>query len=125
MTPMLRADDSRWSLDEPELSPCHPAEDVGPPSGLTASRADLVIWWRRRFAVLEAENARVRDLFIQALGESQGYRAVLQAALDALHTQWQRHDRLREQHRRLRDEYRSHRERVLRDEHRAGRRTVK
>ena len=122
MTPMQRADEIRWSLDEPELAPCHPSEDVGRPSGLTASRADLVTWWRWRYAALKAENGRVGDLLIQALGESQGYRAVSQAAVDALHEQARRHDRLREQHHRLRDEYRSHRARVLRDEQRAGRR---
>ena len=123
-TPMLSADDIRWSLDEPELSPCHPVEDVGPPSGLTASRADLVVWWRWRYAALGAENAGLADLLVQALGEAQGYRQVLQAALDALCEEACRHGRLREQHRRLRDEYRSHRERVLRDEQRAGRRNA-
>ena len=123
VTLMRRADEIRWSLDEPEPATREPAVAVNPPSGLTASRADLVVWWRWRFAVLEVENASVRDLLIQALGESQGYRAVLQAALDALREQARRHDRLGEQHRRLRDEYRSHRERVLGDEHRTGRRT--
>ena len=121
---MLRVGEIRWSLDDPEQpAACHVAADVGPPSGLTASRADLVIWWRWRYAALEAENARVGDLLVQALGESQGYRVVLQAALDALREQAGRHDRLCEQHRRLRDEYRSHRESVLHDEQRAGRRT--
>ncbi len=124
MTVMLRADEIRWSLADPgQPEACQVAEDVGPPAGLTASRADLVIWWRWRYAVLEADNARVSDLLALALGESQGYRVVLQAALDALYTQARRHDRLHEQHRRLRDEYRSYRERVLRDEQRAGRRT--
>ena len=122
---MLRANEIRWALDDPEQpATCHVAADIGPPSGLTASRADLVIWWRWRFATLEAENARVGDLLVQALGESQGYRAVLQAALDALREQARRHDRLREQHRGLRVEYRSHRARVLRDEQRAGRRNA-
>ena len=121
---MLRADEICWSLADPgQPAACHVAEDVGPPAGLTASHDDLVIWWRWRYAALEAENARVGDLLVQALGESQGYRAVLQAALDVLHEQAGRHDRLREQHRRLRDEYRGHRERALRDEHRASRRT--
>ena len=120
---MLRADEIRWSLDESEPATREPAVAVNPPSGLTASRADLVVWWRWRFAVLKAESARVRDLLIQALGESQGYRAVLQAVLDALHELGRRHNRLRDQHRRLRDEYRRHRERVLRGEHRTGRRT--
>ncbi len=124
MTVMLRADEIRWSLaDADQPAACHVAEDVSPPSRLTASRADLVIWWRWRYAALEAENARAGDLLVQALGESQGYRAVLQAALDALGKQARQHDRLSEQHRRLRDEYRSHRERVLRDEQRTGRRT--
>ena len=125
MTVMLRADEIRWSpADSAQPAACHVAEDVGPPSGLTASRTDLVIWWRWRYAVLKAENARVGDLLAQALGESQGYRVVLQAALDALQEQAHQHDQLREQHRRLRDEYRSHRERVLRDEPGAGRRTA-
>ena len=63
------------------------AEDVGPPSGLTASRQDLVIWWRWRYAVLQAENAKVSALLDQVLGETQGYRVALQVALDALHEQ--------------------------------------
>ena len=125
MTVMLHVNEIRWSLDDPgQPAACHVAEGVGSPSGLTASRADLVIWWSWRYSELLSENARVGNLLVQALGESQGYRAVLQAALDALHEQGRRHDRFREQHRRLQDEYRSHRERVLRDEHRAGRRTV-
>ena len=112
---MLRVGEIRWSLDDPEQpAACHVAADVGPPSGLTASRADLVVWWRWRYAALGAENAGLADLLVQALGEAQGYRQVLQAALDALCEQACRHGRLREQHRRLRDEYRSHRERVLR-----------
>ena len=112
---MLRADEIRWSLDEPEPATREPAVAVNPPSRLTASRADLVVWWRWRYAALEAENARLAGLLVQALGESQGYRAVLQAVLDALHELGRRHNRLRDQHRQLRDEYRSHRERVLRD----------
>ena len=124
MTVMPRADEIRWSLaDCPQPAACHVAEDVGLPSGLTGSREDLVIWWRWRYAVLQAENARVGDLLAQALSESQGYRVVSQAALDALREQALRHGRLQDQHRRLRDEYRSHRERVLQDEQRAGRRT--
>ena len=56
MTVMLRADEIRWSLaDSDQPAACRMAEDVGPPSGLTASRADLVIWWRWWYAVLEAE----------------------------------------------------------------------
>ena len=75
---MVRADEIRWSLADPEQpAACHIAEDVGPPSGLTASRQDLVIWWRWRYAALKAENARVIDLLAQALGESQGYRVVV------------------------------------------------
>ena len=121
MTATLRADEIRWSLADPEPpAASHVPEDLSPPSGLTASRADLVIWWRWRYAVLKAENARVGDLLVQALGESQGYRAVLQAALDALRTQARRHDRLLEQHHHLRDEYRRFRERVLRDDRRAA-----
>ncbi len=117
MTATLRADEIRWSLDDPEQpAACHLAEDVCPPSGLTASRADLVIWWRWRFSTLEAENARVGDLLVQALGESQGYRQVSQAAVDALHEQGRRHDRLCDQHNRLRAEYRHLRETLLRDD---------
>ena len=78
---MLRADEVRWSLDDPEQPPaCHVAEDVGPPSGLTASRADLVTWWRWRYSTLKAENARLADLLGQALSEAQGYRQALQAS---------------------------------------------
>ena len=91
---------------------------VDPPHGLTASRADLVVWWRWRFAALQGELTRLEDLLVQVLGESQSYRAVLQSAFDALHEQRHQHDRPPEQHRRLRDEYRDHRERVRRDEHR-------
>ena len=69
MALMVRADEIRWSLADPEQpAACHIAEDVGPPSGLTASRQDLVIWWRWRYAALKAENARVIDLLAQALG---------------------------------------------------------
>ena len=125
VTVFPRADKIRWSLDGPEQPAASQiADGVGPPPVLTDSRADLVIWWRWRYAVLKAENARVGNLLVQALGESQGYRVVLQAAFDALHEQARRHDRLREQYRRLRDEYRSHRERTLRNEPRSGRRAV-
>ena len=119
VTLILRADEIRWSLDEPEPATREPAVAVNPPSGLTASRADLVTWWRWRYAMLTAENALVSDLLVQAIGEAQGYRVVLQAALDALHTQEHQHARLREQHRRLHDAYRDHRARVLRDDRRA------
>jgi len=120
---MLYADEMRWSLgDHRQPTARYVAEDVSLPLGLTASRADLVVWWRWRYAALGAENAGLADLLLQALGEAQGYRQVLQAALDALCEEACRHGRLREQHRRLRDEYRSHRERVLRDEQRTGRR---
>ena len=91
---------------------------VNPPSGLTASRADLVAWWRWRYAALDGKRARVAALFVQALSEAQCYRAVVQAVLDALHELGRRHNRLRDQHRQLRDEYRSYRERVLRDDRR-------
>ena len=124
MTVMLRANEINWSLaDSAQPAARHVAADVGPPSGLTSSRADLVILWRSRYAALEAEQARVGDLLAQALGESQGYRVVLQAALDALREQARQHDRLCEQHHRLRDEYRRHRQRTRRDVPRAGRRT--
>ena len=125
MRVMLGADEIRWSLAEPgQTAERQVAEDVRAPSGLTASRADLVTWWRWRYALLKAENARVGDLLAQVLGESQGYRVVLQASLDALREQACRHDRLREQHRRLRAEYRSHRESVRRDEPGADRRAA-
>ena len=113
---MLRADKIRWSLDEPEPATREPVVAVNPLSGLTASRADLVVWWRWRYAALDGERARVVALFVQALSEAQGYRAVLQAVLDALHELGRRHNRLRDRHRQLRDEYRSYRERVLRDD---------
>ena len=90
--------------------------NTDPPQSLTASRADLVTWWRWRYATLEADNSRLDDLLVRALGESQGYRAAMQAAIDALRELGRRHDRLDEQHRRLREEYRGHRERVLRDD---------
>ena len=125
MMRMLRADALRWSLGDPEQpAACRVAEDVGPPSGLTASRADLAIWWHWRYAALEAENARLAGLLVQALGESQAYRAVLQAALDVLRQQARRHDRLSEQLGRLRDKYRSRRDRVRPTEQRAGRGTA-
>jgi len=116
VTLILRADEIRWSLDEPEPATREPAVAVNPPSGLTASRADLVVWWRWRYAALDGERARVVAQFVRALSEAQGYRAVLQAVLDALHELGRRHKRLRDQHRQLRDEYRSHRELVLRDD---------
>ncbi len=125
MTVMLRADEICWLLADPgQPAVCHVAEDVGPPPGLTDSRADLVIWWRWRYAALKAESARLADLLVQVLSESQGYRAVLQAALDALREQARQHDRLSEQHCRLQDEYRSHGERVRPTEQRAGRGTA-
>ena len=116
------AEDIRWSLDESEPAICHPPAPALP-QGLTTSRADLVTWWRWRYSTLKAENAQLENLLVQALGEAQGYRQVSQACLDASQDQGRRHDRLREQHHRLRDEYRSHRERVLRGEDRTGRRT--
>ena len=117
MTVMLCVDEIGWTLDA-DLEPArHVAEAVGPPpSDLTDSRADLVLWWRWRYSTLRAVNARLADLLGQALSEAQGYRQVLQACLDASQEQGRRHDRRREQHSRLRDEYRSHRERVLRDD---------
>ncbi len=112
VTLMRRADEIRWSLDEPESATREPAVAVNPLSGLTASRADLVVWWRGRYAALEGERARVAALFVQALSEAQGYRAVSQAALDALHdlteTTWQQRRTIS----RLRHEIRSLREPV-------------
>ena len=83
------------------------------PEGLTASRADLVRWWQWRYSVLTAENARLGDLVVQAIGEASGYRQVLQAALDTVREQRCERDRLRKQHHRLREEYRDHRARVM------------
>ena len=116
----------RWTLeDDAELAPGHPVEDVDPPPPFGSnSRGGLAAWWQWRYAALLAENVRLDDLIVQVLGESQSYRALLQSAFDALHEQKHQHDSLREQHRRLRDEYQSHRERVLRDEHRHGRGTA-
>ena len=115
MTALLKADEIRWSIDEPEPAILSTATEsvVGSPQGLTASRADLVTWWRWRYTTLEAELARTEDLLVRSLSEASGYRAVSQAALGALHEQAHQHDRLREQHRRLRDEYRDHRERAM------------
>ena len=112
VTLMLRADEIRWSLDEPEPATCEPVVAVNPPSRLTASRADLVVWWRWRYAALEAENARVGDLLVQVLSESQGYRSVSQAALDALHGLTETTCQQRRTIARLRDEIRSLREPV-------------
>ena len=102
----LQADEIRWTLDEREPAPCRPAEDVGPPPGLTASRADLVVWWRWRYAELESENARAVDLLVQALGEAQDYRQVLRAALDILHNLTHKTRRQQQVVTRLRDEIR-------------------
>ena len=122
-TVMPRANEMTWTLaDSTQPAASHVAEDVGPPSGLTASRADLVTWWRWRYAAIEADNARMNDRLVQALGESQAYREMLQVALDTQREQAGRHRHLCEQHRRLQDEYRSHREAGLRDEPGANRR---
>ena len=110
---LLRADEIRWSLDEPEPMPCHVAVDGWRPrAGLTGSRADLVTWWRWRYAALEAENARVGDLLAQVLSESQGYRSVSQAALAALHDLTETTCQQRRTIARFRDEIRSLREPV-------------
>ena len=123
MTLMLGVDEISRSLAGPgQPAAWRGAEDVCPPQGLTASRAHLVVWWRWRYARLEAKTSRLEDLLVQVLGEAQGYRRALHAALDVLHQRVRQHDRLREQDRRLRDEYRSYRERVLRHDHRAGHR---
>jgi|TARA_B100001971_G_C17931305_1_gene402848 hypothetical protein len=73
---------------------------------LTASRADLVVWWRWRYAELESENARAVDLLVQALGEAQDYRQVLRAALDILHNLTHTTRRQQQVVTRLRDEIR-------------------
>ena len=99
--------------DVPESAACRVTEDVGPPAGLTDNRADLVTWWRWRYSTLESDSARSFTLLVQALGEAQGYRQALQAALGVLHEQAGQLDRLRNQNNRLRDEYRRFRERVM------------
>ncbi len=107
MATMLRADEIRWALDDPEQpAACHVAEDVGPPLGLTASRADLVTWWRWRYSTLQAENARVGDLLVEALTDAQAYREVTLAALDALGHATGTAARQRQTIARLRDELR-------------------
>ena len=114
MTLMLRAEEIRWSLDDPEQPAArHVAQAVSPPSGLTASRADLVTWWRWRFAGLENENARVGDLLVQAIGEAQGYRQTLQAAIDAMNDLTDTTRRQRQTIAHLRDERRHFRERDM------------
>ena len=116
---LLPVDDIRWTSGEPE--PAHHAVPaVGPPHDLTGSRADLVTWWRWRYSTVTAENARLTAQRDQAVRECQRYRALLQAALDTQHEQGHQFDRLREQQHRVRDEYRDHRVRVLRDEQRHG-----
>ena len=100
----LRADEIRWSLAGPEPEPRHPAEHIAPPPRLTASRADLVAWWRWRYAALEAEQTRTANLLVQALGEAQSYRQVSQSALDALHDLTQTTRRQSQMIVRLRDE---------------------
>ena len=108
---VLAAEDIRWSLDEVEPAPCHqPAPAL--PQGLTASRADLITWWRWRYAALEVEKARVGDLLVQGLTEAQAYRQVLQAALDALHDLTDTTHRQRRTIVHLRDEIRRLREPV-------------
>ena len=109
----------RLSLLEARPVPT-PVEAVGPPQDLTGSRAALVRWWRWRYSTLKAENARLAAQRDQVLNEAQGYRALLQASLDTQHEEGRRLVRLREQHHRVRDEYRDHRVRVLRDEQRHG-----
>jgi len=104
---MLRANEIPWARDDPEQpAACRVAEDVGPPSGLTASRADLVTWWRWRYSTLKAENARVGDLLVEALIDAQAYRELLQAALDALSELTYTTDRQSRTIARLRDEFR-------------------
>ena len=70
-----------------------------------------------------------RDLTLSELVDNEHYlarvlasvRQLLHLALEQAHEKGRQLERLREQHRSLRDEYRRHRERVLHDEH-AGRR---
>ncbi|HJN17463.1 MAG TPA: hypothetical protein QGH10_18300 [Armatimonadota bacterium] len=83
---MPKLDEIRWSLEEPGPPlPRHVALDVGPPPAGLNSRANLVAWWRWRYASLDRENARLGDLLVQVLSEAQSYRQVSQASLDALH----------------------------------------
>ena len=110
----LCVDEVRWTLDDPEPASCHVAEDIDPPQGLTASRADLVAWWRWRYATLDRERAQLADLFVQALGEAQSYRTLTHAALDTVYHVTDTTDRQRRTITRLRDEYRRFRERVMR-----------
>ena len=56
------------------------------------------------------------DSEYQLARELAAVRQLLHIALGQLHEQGLRHDRLRDQHQRVRDEYRSHRERVLHGE---------
>ena len=53
------------------------------------------------------------DPLVKVLREAQGYRQVLPAPFAGLHEQGRWRDRVREQHRQLRDEYQRLRERVL------------
>ena len=70
---MPDVDEIRWSIAEPDPA-TPPITVVGPPTGLTDSRADLVAWWRWRFARLKAENSRMEDLLIRAISDATGYR---------------------------------------------------
>ena len=68
-----------------------------------------------------------RNLLITDLADSEyqlarelaSVRHLLHLALQELHERGRQYDRLRDQHRRLSDEYRSYRVRVLRDDQRA------
>lgn len=70
--------------------------------------ADLVI---KDLADAEAE---LREHVVALEADVGAYRMLIHAALDALHNLTQQLERERDSHRRLIDEYRAHRERVMR-----------
>ena len=108
----LRSDEIRWSIEPDSPMPCPVVPGVVPPSGLTASRADLVTWWRWRYAVLKAENDQKEALLVRAITEAQSYREVLRAALVALNDATKTTRRQRETIARSRDEVRGLRKAV-------------
>lgn len=55
------------------------------------------------------------DVIVSLLVDADSSRSVAQAAIGALHDLQHRHDRLHEQHQRLRDEFRCVREATLRE----------
>jgi hypothetical protein len=55
------------------------------------------------------------DLLVDLVLEGQAYRLIAQQAINALHHLHCTHEQLRRAHERIKDEYRSFRERILRD----------